>query len=137
MDKYFKIASHGLIKKGDKFLVTRRALVNDYMPGFWDIPGGTIEFGEDTVDALKREIQEEVNLEVEPGKILFAYGYVSSSVRHQFQLVYECEYLSGEIKLNPEEHDEFKWVNLSDIGSLKKIAFLENLYKELGKEING
>lgn len=131
MEKYFKIASHGLIKKDGKFLVTRRALVNDYMPEFWDVPGGTIEFGEETIDALKREIKEETNLEVTPGKILLAYGYQSGDNRHQFQLVFACDYLSGEVKLNPEEHDEFKWVSLEEMVNLKKIKFLEVLCEEL------
>lgn len=129
MNKYTKVAAHGLIKKDGKYLVTRRAKVNDYMPGLWDIPGGTIEFAEETVDALKREISEETGLKIKPGKIILAYGYLSDETRHQFQLVYECEYLSGEVKLNPEEHDEFRWIKTQDFSKIKKIAFL----KELGK----
>jgi 8-oxo-dGTP pyrophosphatase MutT (NUDIX family) len=131
MKQYFKIAAHGLIKKGNKYLVTRRAKANDYMPGFWDIPGGTIEFGEKIVDALKREVLEETGLKIKPGKIQSVYGYLSGESRHQFQLVYACVYRSGEVKLNPEEHDKYLWATIPEISKLKKIAFLKNLLKEI------
>ena len=129
--KFFAIASHGLLKKGSKYLVTKRAMKNDYMPGYWDIPGGTINFGENTLVALKREFLEETKLRIIPGKIMLAYGYASRKYRHQFQLVFECKYKSGTIKLNPKEHSEYRWVTLSELGKLRKIAFLNALYKEL------
>ena len=124
------VAAHGLIKRGDRFLVTFRAKENDYIPEVWDVPGGTIEFGEDIKKALQREIFEEVNLKIKPGKILLAFGYLNNPSRHQFQLVYECEYISGQIKLNPKEHSRFRWIEFSEMKKLKKIAFLEELYNE-------
>jgi hypothetical protein len=56
---------------------------------------------------------------------------MSGRERHQFQFVYECEYVNGEIMLNPEEHDEFKWVKVEELGKYKMIAFLQDLYKEI------
>lgn len=129
--QYVRVAAHGLIRNGDKFLVTRRAFDDDYMPGYWDIPGGTIKFHEKAEDALRREIKEEAGLDVEIGNILFCYDFPSGSERHQFQLVYECKYINGEVKLDPETHDDFKWVDINDSESLKKIAFLEALCKYL------
>jgi len=129
--QYFKVAAHGLIKKDGKYLVTHRASVNDYMPNFWDVPGGTVEFDEKAVDALVREITEESGLKVNVGKIIFSFDYLSNPERHQFQLVYECDYISGEIKLNPEEHDEYKWATVEEMKDLPKIAFLDALYQEI------
>jgi len=128
-------AAHGLIKKGDKYLVTLRAKDKNYMPNIWDIPGGTIEFGEKSFDALNREIKEETNLNVKVGKFLYCYDYVSetTSSRHQFQMVFECEYLSGDVTLNPREHQDFRWVTLKEMESLPKITFLEELFKYLQK----
>jgi 8-oxo-dGTP diphosphatase len=130
-NRIFKIAAHGLLKKGSRYLVTRRSARNDYMPGYWDVPGGTIEFGEKTFEALKREFREETNLKITPGKVLFAYGYRSNPKRHQFQLVFSCRYKSGKVRLNPVEHDVYQWVTLKELGRLKKIAFLGALYREL------
>ena len=131
MDKYQKVAMHGLIKKDGKYLVLHRSSVKDYMPGLWDIPGGTVEFGEDHNEALAREVLEETVLKIKPIKPIYIYSFISNHERHQFQIVYECEYLGEVVKLNPEEHDEFKWVSVDEIGKLKKIAFLENLYKDV------
>ena len=123
MNKYTKVAAHALIKYGDKYLVTRRALTDDYMPGYWDVPGGTVEFGEDIIDALKRELQEEISMEVEIGNVISVCGYLSDESRHQFQLVYACDYISGEPVLDADCHDEFRWVTLSKMAKLKKSNF--------------
>ena len=128
--KVQKIAAHGLVKRNDKYLITRRSLVNDYKPGEWDVPGGTIEFGEDPIKALKREIVEESGLKVEIKGPLYLYSYMSNPKRHQFQIVYECKYLKGDVKLNPREHDKYLWATSSEIAKLSKIAFLKGLYND-------
>jgi len=128
---YFKVAAHGLIQKDNKFLVTKRPLNDDYMPNLWDIPGGTVEFNENIYQCLEREIDEETKLKVDINQTLFVYDYLSDKFRHQFQIVYHCNYESGEVKLNPEEHDEFRWVTLGEMEQLPKIAFLEELFKFL------
>ncbi|MDD4785025.1 MAG: NUDIX hydrolase [Candidatus Shapirobacteria bacterium] len=128
---YTKVAAHGLIKKDNKFLVTHRSSINDYMPNIWDIPGGTIEFGEKAIDALNREIKEETGLTVDVGNFIFCYDFLSNPERYQFQMVYECEYKNGDVKLDPQEHDDFKWVTLDELESLPKIAFLDELFKFL------
>jgi 8-oxo-dGTP diphosphatase len=124
-----KVAAHGLIKKDRKYLLTLRSPVNDYKPNEWDIPGGSIEIGETADGALIREIKEETDLEVKIVKPVFVCSELQKSGRHQFWIVYECNYLSGEVKLNPEEHSEYKWASLEEIAKLKKIMFAEELFK--------
>lgn len=124
-------AAHGLIKKGDKYLVTLRAADKNFMPNLWDLPGGTIEFAEHPVEALIREIDEETKTKVQVGNLIFVYDFMSGEKRHQFQMVYKCDYLSGEVILSPREHQEFRWVTLEEMESLPKIAFLEELLKFL------
>ncbi len=128
--KVQKIAAHGLIKRNSKYLVTRRSLVNDYKPGEWDVPGGTIGFGEDPIKALEREIFEESGLKVKIKRPLYIYSYMSNPKHHQFQIVYECKYLKGDVKLNPKEHDKYLWATVPEIAKLPKIAFLKGLYND-------
>ncbi|MFZ2125861.1 MAG: NUDIX domain-containing protein [Candidatus Saccharimonadales bacterium] len=130
--QYVKVAAHGIIKKGDKFLVTKRSLSDKYMPGLWDIPGGTIEFQEQIIDALNREIIEGTGLVVKVGKVLYVYDFVSDPQRHQFQIVYECEYQDGEVVLNAD-HDECRWVSWQEAKVLDKIRFFEGLVDYLNK----
>ena len=133
MAKFIIVGVHALINKSGKYLVTKRASTNDYMPNFWDIPGGSIRFGEEISHALKREVLEESGLKIKQGKIIFVYGYKSNEMRHQFQLVYSCDYLSGVVKLNPDEHSEYRWATLGEMKKLKSITFLKELLVEVDK----
>lgn len=128
MKQFQKVAVHAYIKRGNKYLFTLRASVNDYKPNEWDLPGGTVEFGEKPTEALKREILEETNLKVEIDKPLYICSQTNGG-RHQFWIIYGCKYLSGKIKLNPKEHSEFRWINKIGINKLKKIFFLDSFYK--------
>ena len=132
MNKYQKVAIHALIKNSEgKYLVTRRSKKNDWQPGFFDIPGGTVEFGEEPEKALLREVLEETGLLVKIIKPIYIFAYLSNPGRHQFQIVYECDYEGGSVKLNPEEHDDRKWVDLEGIKKIKKIAFLKGLVENV------
>lgn len=128
-DHFVINAAHGLIKNGNKYLITKRASNKNYMPDLWDIPGGTIEFGEHSIDALIREIDEETKIKIKVGDLIFVYDFVSGQDRHQFQMVFKCDYLSGEVILNPREHQEYRWVTLEELKDIPKIAFLEELAK--------
>ena len=133
MDKYQKVAVHAFIKRKDgKFLVTKRSPINDFLPNLFDLPGGTVEFGEDPDKALEREIFEETSLKVKIDRPVYLYSQVQKE-RHQIWIIYECEYKGGEIKLSPEEHNEYKWVNLEEAKNIPTIIFLQELLKYLNE----
>ena len=133
MDKYQKVGVQALIKRDDgSFLVTRRSPTNDFLPNLFDLPGGTVEFGEDPDKALEREIFEETSLKVKIDRPVYLYSQVQKE-RHQVWIIYECEYKGGEIKLNPEEHNEYKWVNLEEAKNIPTIIFLQELLKYLNE----
>lgn len=118
-------AAHALIKNSGRYLVTRRSAVDDYMPLKWDIPGGTVDAGETLEDALIREVYEETKLKVEVHRLLYAYTNLATLPERQtFQTVYLCQYLGGEIELDPLDHDQFAWVPKADIDRLDAMAFL-------------
>ena len=133
-EPFFKISGHALIKKENKFLVVRRCLTDDYMPGKWDIPGGTVEFEENIFQCVEREVLEESNLTIKINKPIFVHDHING-LRHQFEIVYDCDYQSGEVKLNLEDHDEYRWATLREMESLPKITFLEELLKYLKKNV--
>lgn len=126
--KFTAVAAHALIEKDGKYLVLKRSSDNNYMPGKWDTPGGTIHYGEAIDTALKREIYEETSLTCEQKEVLFVYSFMSGPSRHQFQIVYRCLYLKGEINLVAGDHNDYRWLTLEELKKLPdKIAFLDKL----------
>ena len=66
----------GVIKRSDgRFLITRRALDKEWAPGWWEVSGGAAMAGEESLDAVIREIKEETGLDVSEcdGGYLFSY----------------------------------------------------------------
>jgi 8-oxo-dGTP diphosphatase len=105
-----------------KVLIDRR-LAKSEMGGLWEFPGGKIEPHETIEDCIKRELQEELGIEVSVGKPL-------TTIKHQYPkfqvtlFVHYCQYLQG----IPQaiECEEVRWVNLED---LDKYAFPEANYE--------
>jgi len=50
--------------KEGRILVSQRSLNSKLYPGKWQVPGGKVEKGENHLDALKREVKEETDLEI-------------------------------------------------------------------------
>lgn len=93
-----------IIYAGNKILVTQRSK-NMKLPLKWEFPGGKLENAESEIECIKREIKEELNIEIKIIKRL------SSSIHNyedfKIQLIpYVVEYESGEIILT--EHAEFQ-----------------------------
>jgi ADP-ribose pyrophosphatase YjhB (NUDIX family) len=61
-------AVEGLLERDGKVLLAKRQI--EPRRGFWDLPGGFLEEGEEPLDGLRREFREETGLDVEPVKWL-------------------------------------------------------------------
>jgi ADP-ribose pyrophosphatase YjhB (NUDIX family) len=64
-------AVQGLLERDGRVLLARRGI--EPRLGYWDIPGGFLEEGEEAFDGLRRELREETGLEVEPLEFLGAF----------------------------------------------------------------
>ncbi|MBD1904274.1 8-oxo-dGTP diphosphatase MutT [Funiculus sociatus GB2-A5] len=82
------------------------------MGGLWEFPGGKIEPGETVVECIKREIKEELGIEIEVGDRLIVIDYIYS----QFSItlnVHHCQHLTGIPQ--PIESEEVRWVTLDQL----------------------
>lgn len=103
----------GIIQRDGRLLMIQRS-AHVRVPYAWCFPGGTIESGESQVDALVREMREEVNVEVRAG------WHLMTQSKHDGRLVLYCwsaEILSGEPMPNPKEVAAIEWMTPAEIRS--------------------
>ncbi|NJM96227.1 MAG: A/G-specific adenine glycosylase [Phormidesmis sp. RL_2_1] len=80
--------------------------------GLWEFPGGKIEPGESVEECIRREITEELGIEIEVGSRLITIEHAYTHFKVTLN-VFNCRHLSGEPQ--PIECDEVKWVTLDEI----------------------
>ncbi|MCX4826677.1 NUDIX hydrolase [Streptomyces sp. NBC_01142] len=97
-----------------------RVLIVDpvYKP-YWNLPGGHVEPGEESQDACRREVREEIGLDLEPGRLLVrATIAVPGREAHEY-FVYDCGVLSPEqqksIRLQESELRDYRFSAPEDI----------------------
>jgi ADP-ribose pyrophosphatase YjhB (NUDIX family) len=84
--------------------------------GLWALPGGMLEFGEQTESALTREVFEETGLNVEVGSLLGVMGGNKVCI-----IFYEANLIGGDLAKS-DESLEVKWFSFEDI-PWDKLAF--------------
>lgn len=121
-----------LKSKGGNYLLIRRSSEKYPEVGAkWDIVGGRIEPGSPLLDNLKREIKEEVGLELETEpQLVAAQDILRVPGRHVVRLTYVGK-IDGEPKLD-SDHTEYKWFTFEEMEVLENldIYFKELLQKE-------
>lgn len=128
-----KLTVKGIIRRGDgKILIVKRSAADDHKPGVWETVGGGVEEGVSPQAALKREITEEIGLEVKVGEPFNVFNFVKDNGDKKIGITFLCDYLSGEVKLS-EEHSDFQWIDPSDF---KKFDSIQSLYNEITSYAN-
>lgn len=105
------IVTAALLRKDSRILITKRP-ADKQQGGFWEFPGGKLQSNETPQQALKRELREELDLEVEVGEI-FEVVYHRYDWGPVLILVYECRPL-GEVIRNLEI-DEHCWLAVEQL----------------------
>ena len=102
-----------IIRDGNKILSTQRGY-GDYKDG-WEFPGGKIEPGETSQQALQREIREELDTQITVGDLLttIEYDYPTFHLR---MLCFWCRIVEGTPVL--KEHEAARWLDLEHIDAV-------------------
>jgi len=101
-----------VIERGGKVLIARRKK-GDRFEGRWEFPGGKIEAGESPEECLRRELREEMGVEVEAGEFLCSVPLEASGISIEL-IAFKASLLAGEARCH--DHDEIRWVEPERIG---------------------
>lgn len=91
----------------EKVFLPKRALTKKFLPGVYELPGGHIDYGEDIVTGLKREINEEFQMHVRIGDPFAIFTYVNEiKGSHSIQVIYFATFINPitEIKAHHSNH---------------------------------
>ncbi|OGD68026.1 hypothetical protein A2996_03460 [Candidatus Campbellbacteria bacterium RIFCSPLOWO2_01_FULL_34_15] len=144
-----RIALTAIIHKDGKFLITKRSLDKKAFPGKWTVPGGgletddyintkpTTEAGQwyyAVENALRREIKEEVNIEVDKPKYLLDLTFIRPDGIPVVVLSFYCNYVSGDVKLDDDSVD-YAWVGVDDLDKYDLIDGIADEIREVAEKI--
>ena len=113
-----KLTVDGIIRRHQEILLIQRK--NDPFKHQWALPGGFVEYGETTEDAVVREIQEETGLMTTIENLLGVYSDPSRDPRgHTVSVVYILNILAGDIQAGSDATQ----VSFFDFHNLPQLAF--------------
>jgi 8-oxo-dGTP pyrophosphatase MutT (NUDIX family) len=131
-----------IYNKEGKYLITRRALTRKAFPGKWTVPGGGLTVDDymnskptnaagqwyySLTTTLKREVREEVGLEIGPAEYLLDITFIRSDGIPVLILSYHAPYVSGEV-IHDDETIDSAWVTLEEA---KKYDLIDGIIEEI------
>lgn len=107
-------------RKDGKFLITKRVMTKAWAPGWWEVSGGAAMAGEDSADAVRREVLEETGMDVSgwDGGYLFTYKRENPGEGDNYFVdVYRFvgEFEESDVHPQEEETDGFMLATLEEI----------------------
>ena len=110
-----------LIFKGDSILLVERG--RQPLKGYWSIPGGLLEVGEQLADAVVREVREETGLDVKPISVVEIFERILRDTKgvpeyHYVLIDYLCKVTGGELKAS-DDAVNVEWVRRKDLPARK------------------
>ncbi|CAM1359206.1 ADP-ribose pyrophosphatase [Tenacibaculum litopenaei] len=105
----------GIIYKNDKIFIARKKTGTN-LAGYWEFPGGKIEKGENPKTALKRELLEELDMQVtineQIGINIHKYETITINL-----IAYHCNFIKATYHLT--DHDHYEWVHPKELLNYK------------------
>ncbi len=116
----------GIVCRENKILATQRGY-GEFKDG-WEFPGGKLEAGETGVEALKRELREELDMEVVVGDLLETVEYDYPQF-HLTMHCYLCQLVKEEFVL--KEHEAARWLGKNQLDEVAWLPADEGIVEKL------
>lgn len=126
-----KKAAVVIIRDGDgKVLLSKRGESSRNQSGKWENPGGEVEEGETIEQAAKREIKEELGIDVKITGLLYTDTFSTEDNNWQVS-VFEGKALS-EPKIQNNESEEIKWFTIEELTDIPLASYTRDDFVRLG-----
>ena len=116
----------GIVCRENKILATQRGY-GEFKDG-WEFPGGKLEVGETGIEALKRELREELDMEVVVGDLLETVEYDYPQF-HLTMHCYLCQLVKEEFVL--KEHEAARWLGKNQLDEVAWLPADEGIVEKL------
>ena len=131
MTKVLWVVAGALIDKAGRVLLTERPAGKN-LAGFWEFPGGKIEPGETSQEALKREIREELASEVSVGELIDTVEFDYPTF-HLSMDCFWCQLIRGDLELL--EAAEARWLTKETLKSVEWLPADSGLIEKIEKAL--
>lgn len=123
-DGEYHLSVLGVVARPDgRFLITKRVMTKAWAPGWWEVSGGAALAGEESEDAVKREVLEETGLDVSGAKGGYVFSYHRENPGkgdNYFVDIYRfvMDFDEKDVKIQTEEALDFKIATHEEIKEL-------------------
>ena len=123
-DGEYHLSVLGVVARPDgRYLITKRVMTKAWAPGWWEVSGGAAQAGEDSEDAVLREVREETGLDVSQAKGGYMFTYHRENPGegdNYFVDVYrfELDFTEDDLQLQTEETDGYRLATADEIRAL-------------------
>lgn len=129
--RFTGISVKAIIFYKDKLLILQKIDREKTYP--WEFPGGGLEYGEDFIAALHREVKEETDLTVEILGPIGVWNYRRSAYRHLTGMIFACRTRSNAVRLS-SEHRDYRWVYPAELAEYDLHDSLQRSLKKMQAE---
>ena len=123
-DGEYHLSVLGVVARPDgRYLITKRVMTKAWAPGWWEVSGGAAQAGEESYDAVLREVREETGLDVSnaEGGYVFTYHRENPGEGDNYFVdVYRfvLDFKEEDLKLQTEETDGYRLATAEEIKAL-------------------
>ncbi|MEK4236893.1 NUDIX hydrolase [Paenibacillus sp. FSL H7-0714] len=137
MIKYTQLGVYGVLVKNDKVLLIKKA--RGPHTGKWDFPGGSIEFGEEPYETLKREFWEETGFTSLKGllhnsisyTLIYPYSDTQLEELHHIGIIYNVSLLDVNFELKTDgdgqDSEGSQWIEIKQLNNLELTPFVKKI----------
>ena len=115
-DGEYHLTVLGVVRNTDgRFLITRRVLTKAWAAGWWEVPGGAVQAGESSREAVNREVWEETHIKVKNIRYFASQPWPYPC---GLMVGFIAEYDSGEIQLQRSELNKGGWYSRDNMPAI-------------------